>query len=267
MARALWTGSISFGLVNIPVQVYTATKDKDIHFHQICKRDNSRVRQKLVCEADQKEVSRDELLKGYEVAPDQYVVFEKNEIDKLQPEKNQNIEVQDFVDESQIDPIYFDKPYYLLPKGGAVKSFKILLEAMRQSKRVAIGRFVMRGKEYLGALRPMDSVICLEIMRFPDEVVTTDQIETPPLGKTVVKDAELKMAKQLIDSLSSDFNPEQYQNEYRERVNSAIEAKARGQQVVTGPEVEIEPTKVGDLMSALKNSIAQAKRTHRRKTG
>jgi DNA end-binding protein Ku len=257
MARALWSGSISFGLVNIPVQVYEATKDKDIHFHQLCKKDNSRIRQKLVCEADRQEVSRDEIVKGYEISPDHYVVFDNDEIRKLQPEKNPNIEIVNFVDLADIDPLYFERPYYLLPKPGAAKPYKLLLEAMKDSKRIGIGRFVIHGKEYLGAIRCVDGVICLETMRFADEVITVDQLDTGPEERTKLNKSELSTAKQLVDALAAKFKPEQYKNEYRQRVRAAIEAKAQGHKIVA-PEAKPE-AKVADLMSALKKSIERAK--------
>jgi DNA end-binding protein Ku len=251
-------------MVNIPVQAYVATKDRTVHFHQIHKSDKARIRQKLVCEADQQEVSRDELLKGFEIAPGQYVVFEKDELEKLSPEKNQNIEVSDFVDQDQIDPVYFEKPYYILPKGNSQKAYKLLLEAMKESKKIGIGKFVMRGKEYLGALRPLENVICLEIMRFSDEVVKAESIEPAASTRVKLKDSELTMAKQLIETLYTDFDPQAYEDEYRKKVHEAIEAKAQGQEVVTAPAAAPEPTKVADLMSALKNSLEEAKKRKRK---
>jgi len=261
MARAIWTGAISFGLVNIPVQLYTAVKDRDIHFHQICKRDKSRVRQRLVCEGDQDEVDRRQLLKGFEIAPDQYVVFEKDELEQLAPEKSSAIEVLDFVDIEKIDPVYYEKPYYLAPKNAA-KPYKLLLEAMKDSGKIAIAKFVMRDKEYLAALRPLENVICLELMHFADEVVEAESLgDIEAVNRKVkINKAELDMAKQLIDTLYTDFKPENYRNEYRQRVQHAIDAKAQGQQVVTGPSTAPEATKVADLMSTLEHSLEQAKK-------
>jgi len=257
----MWTGSISFGLVNIPVQLYTAVKDKDLHFHQICSRDKSRVRQKLVCEANHEEVDRTDLLKGFEIAPEQFVVFDKDELENLEPEKSSAIEVLDFVDIDKIDPIYYEKPYYLAPKNAA-KPYKLLLEAMKESGKVAIAKFVMRGKEYLAALRPMENAICLELMHFADEVVESNVVGD--LGaKIKINQGELKMAKQLIETLYTDFKPENYQNEYRKRVHEAIEAKAQGQEIVTGPAQQPEATRVSDLMSALEHSLEQAKKRKR----
>ena len=264
MARALWSGSISFGLVNVPVEVYQATKDKDIRFHQLCKKDKSRIRQKLVCEANKEEVSRDEIVKGYEISPDHYVVFDSDELKKLQPEKNPNIEIINFVDLAEIDPLYFETPYYLLPKAGAEKPYKLLMEAMKDSKRIGIGRFVIHGKEYLGAIRVLRNVICLETMRFADEVTTADKLDTGPEGKVKLNKSEVDIAKQLIDTLAAKFEPEMYKNEYRERVLSAIEAKAKGRKIVAAPEGKPE-AKVADLMSALKKSIEQAKHTKAKK--
>ncbi len=256
MARAMWTGAISFGLVNIPVKVYPATRSKDIHFHQIHEKTKCRVHHKLFCPGAG-DISPDEVVKGFEIAPDQYVIIKKEELDALAPEKSDNIEITDFVDLVSIDPVYYDKPYYLLPDERAARAYRLLVTAMSKSEKVAVAKFVMRNKEYLVALRPVNDLICMELMRFADEVVSADDLESAP-QKTEVGEKELKMAQQLIESLSADFEPEKYHNEYNERVQELIDRKAQGEEIVTEPHAEETKGKVIDLMAALEQSLAKA---------
>jgi DNA end-binding protein Ku len=257
MARAIWSGTISFGLVNIPVKMYTAVRSKDIHFHQLHKKDQVRVKYRVVCPAEDAEVSRDDIVKGYEIGPDQYVIVTDEELGNLAPDATRAIEISDFIDLSEIDPIYYDRPYYLVPDEGAAKSYRLLTEAMEQSGKVAIAKFVMRQKEYLGALRPKGNAILLEIMHFAEEVVSQEELERLPTQE--VSDKELKMARQLIESMSSEFEPQKYHNEYRERVQELIDAKAEGEEVVVQPRAP-EPERVIDLMSALEKSLETAKK-------
>lgn len=256
MARAMWTGSISFGLVNIPIKVYPATRSNEIHFHQIHEKTKCRIRHKLFC-PDVGEISPDEVVKGFQIAPDQYVIVKKEELDALAPEKSDNIEITDFVDLASIDPIYYDKPYYLLPDERAAKAYRLLVTAMSKSKKVGIAKFVMRNKEYLVALRPMNDFLCMELMRFNDEVVSAGDLESAP-KKTEIGEKELKMAQQLIDSLSEDFQPEKYHNDYIGRVQAMIDRKAQGEEIVTQPHAEETKGKVIDLMAALEQSLARA---------
>ena len=261
MPRAIWSGAISFGLVNIPVKLYSAVSRKTVRFHQLDREDNQRIQQKRVNPRTGEEVPFENLVKGYELAPDRYVVITPEELDGLEPQKTKTIDIEDFVDLSEIDPIYYDHPYYLVPDKGAEKAYKLLLEAMKESGKVAIARVVIRSKENLVAIRPLDGVLTMETMLFGDEVVPPDGIEDIPSsdGKAKTSAREVEMAKQLIDSLTAEFDPDKYRDEYRDRVLDMIERKADGQDVVVEAPEE-EPQKVPDLMAALEASIKGAKR-------
>jgi DNA end-binding protein Ku len=259
MARAIWSGAISFGLVNIPVRLYSAVSRKTVRFHQLDSADNGRIQQKRVNPRTGEEVPYENLVKGYEIGPDSYVVIEPDELDSLAPEKTRTIDIEDFVDLEQIDPIFYDHPYYLAPGTGAEKAYKLLLDAMKESGKVAIARVVLRSKENLVAIRTRDGVMTMETLLFADEVIPPDSLDDMPDtgGKKTTK-RELDMAQQLIDSLSGDFDPDKYRDEYRDRVLDLIERKAQGEEIVIEEEPE-EPTKVPDLMAALEASIAESK--------
>jgi DNA end-binding protein Ku len=258
MARAIWSGAISFGLVNIPVKLFSAVSKKTVRFHQIDAESGARVRQKRVG-PDGEEIAYEQIIKGYEIGPDRYVTITPEELDSLAPEKTRTIDIEDFVDLDEIDPIYYDHPYYLAPDTGASKAYQLLVDAMEDAGKVAIARVVIRSKEQLVAIRPRDGVLAMETMLFADEVVPTDSLEEMATdGNVKTSDRELTMARQLIDSLSSDFEPEKYHDEYRERVLDLIERKAQGETIVIEePAKEEEP--VPDLMAALEASIAGAK--------
>jgi DNA end-binding protein Ku len=232
MARAIWTGSVSFGLLNVPVRLYSAVSRKSVSFRELRASDSSRVRHRRVAEADGEEVPYEEIVKGYEIAPEQYVVLTRDELEELDPQKTKAIEIQDFVDLDEIDPIYFDHPYYLGPDKGAEKAYALLVKAMADSNKVAIARFVLRNRENLAAIRPMGKVLTMATMRFADEVVSPDELEDviPQNGKKIEK-REVEMAKQLIESLSGEFEPEKYRDEYREELLALIERKGRGEEV------------------------------------
>jgi DNA end-binding protein Ku len=259
MARAIWSGAISFGLVNIPVRLYSAVSRKTVRFHQLDGADNGRIQQKRVNPRTGEEVPYENLVKGYEIGPDSYVVIDPDELDALAPEKTRTIDIEDFVDLDQIDPIFYDHPYYLAPGPGAEKAYKLLLDAMKESGKVAIARVVLRSKENLVAIRPRDGVMTMETLLFADEVIPPDSLDDMPEagGKKTTK-RELDMAQQLIDSLSGDFDPDKYRDEYRDRVLDLIERKAQGEEIVVEEQPE-EPKKVPDLMAALEASIAQSK--------
>jgi DNA end-binding protein Ku len=260
MARAIWSGTISFGLLNVPVKLYSAVSRKTIRFNELRESDGSRVRHKRVAESDDKEVPYEEIVRGYEISPDRYVVFSRDELEKLNPAKTRAIEIQDFVDIEQIDPIYFDSPYYLAPAEGAEKAYGLLVRAMEASGKAAIARFVLRNKEHLAAIRPMDGVLTLTTMRFADEVVSPQELDDVlPDSSPRVEKREREMAEKLIDSLAADFKPEKYRDEYREQLLSLIEQKAEGKQVVASESEEPEPTKAPDLMAALEESLAAVK--------
>ena len=260
MARAIWSGAISFGLVNIPVKLYSAVSKKTVRFHQLDSKDNTRIQQKRVNPNTGEEVPFEQLVKGYELSPDRYVVIRPEELESVEPKKTRTIDIEDFVEIHEIDPIYYDHPYYLAPGTGAAKPYRLLLEAMKATERVAIARVVIRSKENLVAIRPRDDVLTMETLLFGDEVVSPDDLgdlEAASDAKATKK--EVDMARQLIDSLSSEFDPSKYRDEYRDTVLDMIERKAEGQEIAV-QETPEEPAEVPDLMAALEASISQSKR-------
>jgi DNA end-binding protein Ku len=260
MPRAIWSGSISFGLLNVPVKLYSAVSKKSVSFRELRAEDGSRIRHKRVAEADGEEVPYEEIVKGYEIAPDQYVVVTREELEEIDPKKTRAIEIEDFVDLDDIDPIYFDHPYYLGPDKGADKPYALLARAMSDSRKVAIARFVLRNREHLAAIRPIGKVLTMATMRFADEVVSPEQVEdVVDADGERPKKRELEMAKSLIDSLASEFDPGSYRDEYREELLGLIERKAKGEAVVEPVSEEPQPTKAPDLMAALEESLAAIK--------
>jgi DNA end-binding protein Ku len=261
MARAIWSGTISFGLLNVPVKLYSAVARRDVALRQIRESDGARIRNRRVADGTDEEVPYEQVVKAFEITPDRYVPLSKDEIAALAPRKTRAIEVQDFVDLAQIDPIYFDSPYYLGPAQGAEKAYSLLAEAMRRSGKVAIARFVFRNKEHLAALRPAEGVLTLTTMRFADEVVPPGELEDVlPAEPPQPAKREVEMAEQLIDSLSGEFDPAAYRDEYREELLALIERKAEGEDVLSAPAPEEpQPTGAPDLMSALEESIAAVK--------
>ena len=257
MARAIWSGTISFGLLNVPVKLYSAVSRKTIRFNELRESDNARVRHRRVAEGTDEEVSYDEIVKGYEISPDHYVTFSRDELAELDPAKTRTIDIQDFVEIGDIDPIFFESPYYLGPADGAEKAYSLLAKAMEASGRAAIARFVLRNRESLAAIRARNGVLTMTTMRFADEVVAPDELDDVlPQEAPKVQKREQEMAEALIDSLSSDFDPTQYKDEYREDLLAMIERKAEGKEVVQTETEEPQPTKAPDLMAALEQSIA-----------
>ena len=223
----MWSGAISFGLVNVPVKLYSAVSRKTVRFNQLNAETGNRIQQKRVDPETGEEVGYDQIVKGYELTKDRYVVITPDELESLDPEKTRTVDIEDFVDLDEIDPVYYDHPYYLVPDKGATKAYGLLLGAMKQANKVAIARVVLRSKEQLVAIRPSGDVLMMETMLFHDEVVPSHDIEDLPDGKDLkATDRELKMAEQLIDSLSSEFDPTSYHDEYREKVLELIEKKA-----------------------------------------
>jgi DNA end-binding protein Ku len=267
MARAIWSGTISFGLLNVPVKLYSAVARRGIALREIRESDGARIKHRRFADGTDEEVPYGEIVKAFEITADRYVPLSKDELEAMAPEKTRAIDVQDFVDLDQIDPIYFDSPYYLGPAEGAQKAYSLLAEAMEESGKVAIARFVFRNKEHLAALRPADGVLTLTTMRFADEVVSPGELEDVlPEGKQKVAKKEVEMAEQLIDSLTTEFDPGAYRDEYREQLLALIERKAEGKDVLEAPEVEEpQPTKAPDLMAALEESIAAVKGGHKGK--
>jgi DNA end-binding protein Ku len=256
MPRSIWSGAISFGLVNVPIKLYSAVSRKTVRFHQLNERTGNRIQQKRVDPSTGEEVAYDDIVKGYELTKDSYVVIRPDELEALDPEKSRTIDIEDFVDLADIDPVYYDHPYYLVPDKGAGKAYGLLLGAMKESGKVAIARVVLRSKEQLVAIRPAGDVLMMETMIFHDEVVPPDEIEDLPDAQDLkASERELKMAQQLIDSLSSEFEPDRYHDEYREKVLELVERKAQGEEIAVQAEAP-EPTKVPDLMAALEASLA-----------
>jgi DNA end-binding protein Ku len=253
----MWTGAISFGMVTVPVKLYSALDRKSVRFHQLSGKTGSRIQQKRVDPQTGEEVPYEDIVKGYEIAKDRYVVIEPGELEALEPIKTRTIEIEDFVELAQIDPVFYDHPYYLAPGAGGVKPYRLLLEAMRETGKVAIAKVVIRQKESLVAIRalPDHDVLEMATMLFADEVVDPERLDDIPAADDVkTNDRELAIAKQLVESLAGEFEPGRYHDTYREAVLEMIEKKAAGEEIAIQPEAE-EAAPVPDLMSALKASL------------
>jgi len=256
MARAIWSGAISFGLVNVPVKLYTATSPKTVRFNQLSSKTGARIRQKRVDPTTDEEVPYEDIVKGYEITPDRYVVITNEELDALDPKATRTIDIEEFVDLSEIDPIYYDHNYYLAPTAGGAKAYRLLLDAMREAGKVGIGKVVLRSKQQLAALRPTGDVLTLTTMLWGDEVLPADRLdEIGEIEEAQATDRELKMAEQLIASLSAEFEPSKFRDEYRDQVLELIERKAAGEEIAVQPQAE-ETEAAPDLMAALEASLA-----------
>jgi DNA end-binding protein Ku len=265
MPRSIWTGAISFGLVTVPVKLYSAVQRKSVRFHQLSGKSGVRIQQKRVDPTTGDEVPYEEIVKGYEIAPDQYVLIEPGELEALDPKKTKTIEISDFVGLDDIDPIFYDHPYYLAPAAGGAKPYRLLHEAMVETRRVAIAKVVIRQKENLVAIRPMEGgVLGMSTMIFADEVVPPDRLDDLPDDIETSKQ-EVEMARMLIDSLASDFEPEKYEDTYREEVLALIERKAEGKEIAVQPATEEEAAPVPDLMAALKASLDAVQKDGKKK--
>jgi DNA end-binding protein Ku len=261
MPRAIWSGNVSFGLVTIPVKLYSAVKQRTVRFHQLHASDNVRIEQKRICPADGDEVSYSEIVKGFEIAPERYVVIEPQELAALLPAKSSTIEIEDFVELSEIDPIYYDSAYYLAPGPGAEKPYQLLREAMRDCDKVAIARVVLRSKEHLVAIRASGDVLAMETMNFADEIVDAEQLEgLDGLAQSKLKlsSRERDIARRLVESLSVSFDASKYQDTYREAVLEMIERKANGEEIAEQPQIAPRTT-APDLMSALQASLEEVR--------
>jgi DNA end-binding protein Ku len=245
--------------VNIPVRLYTATKDTGVHFHMLHDQDKARLQRKLVSSTTGREVHSEHIVKGYEVAKDQYVVVQKEELEHCAPEKSKTIEITDFIELSEIDPIYYERPYYVAPQPAAVKPYRLLVEAMRKTKKVALAKFVMHDKEHLCALRPLEHALCLETMNFADEIVDVDEVGGIPEEGHKVGDRELKAAQQLIESLTTKFDARKYRDEYKDCVMKLVQQKSKGEEIHVQPVMEKKSAKATDLIAALEQSLARAK--------
>ena len=256
MPRAMWKGAISFGLVTIPVSVYPATEEKSLKFNQLHDEDGGRIRYKRVCEKDGEEVSFEHIVKGYEVEKDRYVLLNDEDFDAVPVESSRAIDIQRFVDLDEIDPVMFKKSYYLVPEATGAKAYALLREAMSQDGRVGIAKVAFRDKEHLAALRFKDDAFVLETMYWPDEIREAEFGDADVSSKA--RGQEVEMARQLIENLTAEWNPEEFTDEYREALLTIVEAKMNGEEIEV---VEAEPTaKVVDLMEALKASVAAAKK-------
>jgi DNA end-binding protein Ku len=258
-SRPIWSGSISFGLVTIPVRLFTAVREKRISFRTLHDQDKVPLKQKMFCPADGKEVHPEHTVKGYEIEKDRFVVIRQDELDAARPKGTKAIEIMDFVDLDEIDPLYFDRPYYIAPKPEGAKPYKLLLEAMEKTSKVGIAKVVMWNREYLAAIRPLDGALVMETMHYNDEVVPQERVAGLEV-KAKVDERELKMATQLVDSLSTSFKPEKYRDEYREQVMELIEKKAAGEEIHTAPTMDDAPAgRARNLMAALEASLARSR--------
>jgi DNA end-binding protein Ku len=263
MPRAIWSGSISFGLVNIPVKLYSAVSRKTVHFNQLDSQTKTRIKQKRVSAETGEEVPYEQIVKGYELAGGSYVVVTDDELAALDPKAMRTIDIDEFVDQVDIDPVFYDAAYYLAPDRSS-KPYALLARAMEDTGKVGIAKFVMRTKQYLAAIRPQDGHLMLSTMVYADEI--NDPTEIPELTDVEVVDLaerEVLMAEQLIESLSTKFEPAKFQDTYREAVLQLIDRKAAGEEVVA-PAAAAEPDRVVDLMSALEASVAAAKEARTR---
>jgi DNA end-binding protein Ku len=265
MPRAIWNGSISFGLVNIPVKLYNAVSRKNVSFHQIDADSGARIKMQRVSSKTGEEVPYERIVKGYELSPERYVLIEPEELDALDPEATHTVDIEEFVDLADIDPIFFDAAYYLAPGKGAEKSYALLARAMEEQGKVALARFVMRTKQYLAAVRAKEGMLLLSTMVYADEVVPPEQLpELDDIDRVKVNDKEVAMAAQLIDSLSADFEPERFRDTYRDQVLQLIDRKASGEEITVEAAPEPEATSVVDLMAALEASVKEAREARKR---
>jgi DNA end-binding protein Ku len=254
-SRSIWKGAITFGLITIPVGLYTAVEEKDFRFNQLHGKDNGRIKYKRTCSVCGEEVPYDEIVKGYEFEKGNYVVFTEEEMDAIPADSIKAIDVVSFVPLEEIDPVYFQKPYYVAPEPSGVKAYKLLEKAMNDSGRIGIAKVTLREKERLATLRVRDGIFILETMNWPDEIRKPDFAE---LEKDVeIRPQELAMAKSLIENLSDTFQPDEFHDTYRERLEAAVQAKIEGQEVAV--EATKEPTQILDLMEALKASVEATK--------
>ena len=270
MPRAIWSGSISFGLVNVPVKLFPAVHHQGLSFHQFQEGTNARVRNKRVSEKTGKEVAYEDIVKGYEVIKGKYVMVDPDELAEFAPRATRTIDIEDFVALDDIDPIYYDATYYLAPEksDGAQKAYVLLRKVMEDQQKVAIGRLVMRTKQYLAAIRPFESALAVSTILFHDEVVPVSEIDGVPTGRSAPKvaPAEVKMAARIVDSMSREWDPKRYEDTYRVQVLDFLKKKAAGEEIVV-EEPEEDEARVVDLMAALEASLEAAKKSGGRKTG
>lgn len=259
MPRSMWKGTLTFGLVSVPVKLYNATVDRSVRFHQLHAADHARIVQRRFCSAEGEEVPYGEIVKGYEIAPGRHVVVETEELATLEPAFTRTIEVEDFVQLEEIDPIYFDRPYFLVPGTGGARPYRLLLEALRESGKVAIARVVLRSRQQLVAIHPREDVLRMITMNFAEEILGTAALEELQEADTRVDERELEIARKLVDSIARPFDIANYHDTYREAVLELIDRKAGGEEVAVEPSAREEVLQAPDLMSALEASIEQVR--------
>jgi DNA end-binding protein Ku len=258
MARAIWSGSVSFGLVNIPVKVYSGVRDHSVHFHQLDKKSRSRIRYEKVAEKTGREVNADQIDLGYEVEKDKLVVIDPGELEELRPRTTRTIDITDFVELTEVDPVYFNRTYWLVPDGeAAARAYRLLVAAMEDRNRAGVGMVVMRNKQYLAAIRPREGALAMSTMRFADEVVALSDIEGRPKSFRADR-KELGLANQIIDSLAAPWEPQRYHDTYTQEVRRLIQAHEKGQDVVV-EEVPAARAQTADLMEVLEASLKAAR--------
>jgi DNA end-binding protein Ku len=268
MPRAIWSGSLSFGLVSVPVRAYSAVHDHNVHFHQLQKKTGARIQYEKVSAKTGKKVPSDEIERGFELGKGKYVVVDGDELDALRPKTTRTVDITDFVDLNAVDPIFYDHTYWLAPDGEAAeRAYRLLVTAMEEAERVAIGTVVMRNKQYLAAIRPLDGALAMSTMRFADEVVPRKKIDGIPAARSKPAPKELKLATQIIDSLAADWDPKRYHDTYTEELRDLIERKAKGEELVVEEPEEASSGKVIDLMEALQASLDSAGRRGPAKAG
>src|ERR1700722_7663186 len=259
MPRSMWKGTLNFGLVSVPVKLYSAAVHKNVTFHQLHARDHARIVQRRFCSAEGEEVQYSEIVKGYELAPGRYVVVEPEEFAALEPAFTRTIEIEDFVQLEEIDAIYFDRPYFVVPSKGGARSYRLLLEAMRETSKVAIGRIVLRSREQLVAIRPREDALMMVTMNFGDEIQQTSSFYELEEAEVEVSEHELDMARRLVDSVSRPFDIANYHDTYREALMDLIDRKANGEEIVLEPAAKDEHLQAPDLISALEASLEQVR--------
>lgn len=257
MARSLWSGTVSFGLVNIPVKLFTAIRDQSIHFHMLTPDGSCRLRRKLYCPETNKEYDFSDASKGYEVSPGQYIILDKQQLDALKPEKGEDLVIQQFVDVTEIDPIYFDRTYYLGPDRGGKRAYKLFFAALEESGKVALGQFVMRNKQHFVVMRPYNGALLIHTLNYADEIVPVAEIPGANLETSVkIASEEKKMARQLLDAMTSSFKPETYRDEYTESVQELLEKARQGKKIKRTKDSKTPAGgNVVNLMDALKQSL------------
>jgi DNA end-binding protein Ku len=261
MARAIWSGAVSFGLVTIPVKAFAAVRDHSIHFNQLDAKTGARIKYKKVSEKSGREVDADQIEKGYEITKGEYVVVDPEELAELRPRSTRTIDIGDFVALDDIDPIYYDHTYWLAPDGDAAeRPYRLLLAVMEERERVGIGTVVMRNKQYLTAVRPLDGALAMSTMRFADEVIPKADIDSLPTRRAKADAKEMKLAAQIVDSLASDWKPEQYHDTYTDELKDLIARKAKGEDLVVEEDDTEADAQIIDLMAALEASISSTKK-------